>query len=126
MRNNLIFAFFVGRKRMKTVIVLTFGVKNYNILNANAKTFCFKTNQRIEVEEECLKSKMAEKYGLNITMTVCQIKKLHKYIRCWFRISRSFQSLLAFYPYLQIQLKLNLRMVMVMLTLMIILKREVI
>lgn len=50
----------------------------------NAKAFCFKTNQKVDVEEECLKSKMAEKYDLNITMTVCQIAKLRKYIRYWF------------------------------------------
>jgi hypothetical protein len=51
---------------------------------ANGKIFCFKTNQRIDAEEQCLKSKMAEKYDLNITMTVCQIEKLRKYIRYWF------------------------------------------
>ena len=120
MRNNLIFACFVGKKRIKRLIALTFSEKNCNILNANAKTFCFKTSQRIEVEEECLKSKMAEKYVLNITMTVCQIEKLRKYIRYWFQMFRVGKSPLAFYHYLQhqLQLKLNLGMIL------IILKRE--
>ncbi len=49
-----------------------------------AKAFCVKTNQRVDVEEECLKSKMARKYDLSITMTDCQIEKLRKYIRYWF------------------------------------------
>jgi hypothetical protein len=67
---------------------LTFSDKKC-ILISNAKTFCFnsKTNQMVEVEEvkeECLKSKMAEKYDLNITMRVCQIEKWHKYINYWF------------------------------------------
>ena len=64
------------------MISLTFNEKK--CIMANAKTFCFKTNQRIDAEEGCLKSKMAEKYDLNITMTVCQIEKLRKYIRYWF------------------------------------------
>lgn len=34
--------------------------------------------------EECLKSKMAEKYDLNITMIVCRIGRWRKYIRFWF------------------------------------------
>lgn len=33
--------------------------------------------------EGCLKSKMAEKYTLNITMIVWQIEKWHRYIRHW-------------------------------------------
>jgi hypothetical protein len=90
---------------------------------ANAKTFCFKTNQRVEVEEECLKSKMAEKYELNITMTVCQIEKLRRYISCWFPMfpmHLKSQNPLAFYHYLQLQPELNQVMVMIKL------KREVI
>jgi hypothetical protein len=62
---------------------LTFNEKNC-ILMTNAKTFCFKRKRVVEVEEECLKSKMVEKHDLNITMTVCQIEKLRKYIRYWF------------------------------------------
>lgn len=69
-------------KCVNRIISLTFNEKNCKM--ANAKTFCFKRNQRIDAEEECLKSKMVEKYDLNITMTVCQIEKLRKYIRYWF------------------------------------------
>ena len=54
------------------------------MLMGDARTFCFKTNQGIDVEEECLKSKMAEKYDLNITMRVCQIENLRKSMRYWF------------------------------------------
>jgi hypothetical protein len=69
---------------INNIISLTFDEKKCKI--ENAKTFCVKTNQRVEVdvEEECLKSKMAKKYDLNITMTVCQIEKLRKSIRYWF------------------------------------------
>jgi hypothetical protein len=69
-------------KCINRIISLTFNEKKCTM--ANAKTFCFKTNQRIDVGEECLKSKMTEKYDLNITMTVCQVEKLRKYIRYWF------------------------------------------
>ncbi len=69
-------------KCINRMILLTFKEKKCKM--ANAKTFCFKTNQRIDAEEECLKSRMREKYDLNITMTVCQIEKLRKYISYWF------------------------------------------
>ncbi len=70
----------------KYTIPLTFNEKKCTM--ANAKTFCFKGNQRfefeVEAEKECLKSKMAEKYSLNIIMTVCQIEKLPRFIKYWF------------------------------------------
>ncbi len=59
--------------------------------------------------EECLKSTMAEKYTLSITMIVCQIEKWQRYIRHW--------SPLKFSPYLQLKL--------VRIRRMILLKREV-
>lgn len=88
--------------------------------------------------EECLKSKMAEEYNLNITMIVCQIEKWRKYIRCW---SRSPINTLKFlhYNYLQLKLKLKqvkvkvkvkvrimLMLMIVIMIIMIILKGEVI
>jgi hypothetical protein len=116
MRNSLIFAFFSFNKTLKDV-GLTFIMKNCNILDAGKKNICFKTNQKakVEVEEECLKSKMelVKKYDLNITMTVFQIKTLRKYIICWsqVRIPR-LRVPLAFYHYLPLQSKLNLEMEM--------------
>jgi hypothetical protein len=77
-----IFLHFFHIECINRIILLTFNEKKCTM--ANAKTFCFKTNQRIDSKEECLKSKMAEKYDLNITMTICQIEKLRKYIRYWF------------------------------------------
>lgn len=150
---------------------MTFNAKNY-ILERNAKTFCFETNQMAEWNdnhyffkekkvfirffretplhvyccrssfkvfsngegrrrrEECLKSKMAEKYNLNITMIVCQIEKWRKYIRYWFPL----KSQLKYSHYLHLQLKqvqvrmMRMRMPMPMPMPMIILKlkREVI
>ena len=79
---HLINLHFFHIKCVNSIISLTFNEKKCKMVNA--KTFCFKTNQRIDVEEECLKSRMAEKYDLNITMNVCQIEKLRKYIRYWF------------------------------------------
>jgi len=81
----ILFFHFQCKKSFK---ILTFNDKKC-ILIANAKTFCFnfKTNQMVEVkkvEEECLKSKMAGKYDLNITIRVCQIEKWRKYINYWF------------------------------------------
>ena len=74
--------------------------------------------------EECLKSKMAEKYNLNITMIVCQIEKWHKYIRYWFPLKYSHYLYLYLYLYLQLkQVRVRKRL---MLMPMIILKREVI
>lgn len=79
--------------------------------------------------EECLKSKMAEKYNLNITTIVCQIEKWPKYIRCW---CRSPINTLKFLHYNYLQLQLKLKQVKVRITLMlmimiiIILKGEVI
>lgn len=58
---------------------------------------------------ECLKSKMAEKYTLSITMIVYQIEKWHRYIRHW--------SPLKFSPYLQLKQVRRRRMIQ--------LKREV-
>jgi hypothetical protein len=85
MRNNFIFACFIVINAFGMDTKLTFIAKNSNILDANAKNICFKTSQRVdvEVEEECLKSKMAKKYDLNITMSVCQIEKFRKSIRYW-------------------------------------------
>lgn len=79
---------FFSFSMQKSFKSLTFSDKNC-ILTSNAKTFCFnfKTNQMVEVKEvkeECLKSKMAEKYDLNITMPVWQIEKWCKYINYWF------------------------------------------
>jgi len=70
------------------IYILTINEKRC-IFMANARTFYFKTDQRVDVdvEEECLKRKMAEKYDLNITMTVYQIENWRKYIRFWFRMS---------------------------------------
>lgn len=59
--------------------------------------------------EECLKSKMVEKYTLSITMIACQIEKWHRFIRHW--------SLLKFSPYFQLM--------QVRIKPMILLKREV-
>lgn len=59
--------------------------------------------------EECLKSKMAEKYTLSITMIACQTEKWPRYIRHW--------SLLKFSPYFQLM--------QVRIKPMILLKREV-
>jgi hypothetical protein len=81
----LISLHFFHIKCVNCIILLTFNEKKCTM--SNAKTFFFKTNQGInveEVEEECLNTQMAEKYDLNITMTVCQIEKWHKYIRYWF------------------------------------------
>lgn len=139
---NILFPLNDGRN--KKVYMLTFDVKYY-ILGANAKTFCFQTNQVSEWNSyffnklfsrffkatpvhfhrcrsgfevlspgrqrkgECLKSKMAEKYTLSITMIGCQIEKWHRYIRHW--------SPLKFSPYLQLKL--------IMIRRMILLKREV-
>ena len=173
MRNNLIFAYFIGKKRIKRAVALTFSAKNYNILDANEKTFCCQTKQTAEMakwkwdsyfykkgisrffratlhhyhccksslkvfpnekrsREECLKSKMAEKSNLNITMIVCQIEKWHNYIRYWFPLKSPLK--LKFYPYTYLQIKRVRRtlipiptpMPMLMLIIMIILKREVI
>ena len=77
-----ILLFFFHVKCINYIISLTFNEKKCTMVNA--KIFCFKTNQRIDDEEECLKSKIVEKYDLNITMTVCRIEKLLKYIRYWF------------------------------------------
>lgn len=99
-------------------LLLTFYAKSC-ILKANAKIFRFKTSQR--VEEECLKSKMAEmaeKYDWNITMTVCQIGNLCKYIRRWFQFPLHF----AYHP-LKMPLPLMLKLKSVKVT---VLKKEVI
>ena len=82
MLGHLIFLRFFHIQCINHIILLLFDEKK--CIMTNAKTFCFKTNQRVDVEEECLKSKMAKKYELSITMTDCQIEKLRKYIRYWF------------------------------------------
>jgi len=93
MVNRLTSRYVCGAKCKKRISLLTFDVNTY-ILKTNDRIFCFETIQR--AEEECLKSKMAEKYTLSITMTVCQTEKWHRYIRHW--------SQLKFLPYFQLKL----------------------
>lgn len=78
---------FLQIKSGNSINLLTFNKKWY-IVMANVRTFCFKTSQGIDVEEECLKSKMREKLNLSITMTVYQIESLRKCMRYWFLMTK--------------------------------------
>ncbi len=81
-----IFLYFFYIRCKNCIKILTYNRKKC-ILTLDEQIFCFKTNQMDDVEaveEECLKSKMAEKYESSTTMTVYQIEKLRKYTRYWF------------------------------------------
>ena len=106
MVNFFLFGCFLEENAVNAFLLLTNDMKRY-IYKANGETLGFETIQK--TEEECLKSKMTEAYNLSITMTVCQIEKWRKYIRCWFPT---------------LYLYLNLKLVKIRIT--ITLKREVV